>query len=194
MLYDYLIGKLVHLTPKTVTLEVNQIGYLIYLPNPYALQDRMNETLKIYVHHATREDDESLYGFLDHEDRLLFEQLISVSGIGPKSALAIVASEHFDGFVTAVENADQKFLTRFPGVGKKTAAQIILDLQGKLVASTQSIVEQIPQSLIDMSLALESLGYSKREIIKVEKELKDIAKTTNTQTLLKQAFKLLLDK
>ncbi|MGC3438144.1 Holliday junction branch migration protein RuvA, partial [Enterococcus faecium] len=85
----------------------------------------------IYVHQVIREVAHLLYGFDSLEDKQLFLRLVSVSGIGPKSALAIMASEDHSGLIQAVESCDVTYLTKFPGVGKKTAQQMILDLKGK---------------------------------------------------------------
>lgn len=198
MLYDYIKGELTTITPKSVTIESYGIGYLILMANPFELQSSLHQTVKLFVHHHVREDDELLFGFLDQPTRTLFEQLISVSGIGPKSALSILASEHQKGFIKAVETADQTFLTRFPGVGKKTAAQIILDLKGKLGSYDSEEKTTKKQSaederVTDVALALSGLGYSQREIDKIKKNLIPES-NESTEQLLKRAFKLLLDK
>lgn len=196
MIYDYMKGRLVSLTPQTVTLEVNGIGYLIYLANPFCLSDQLKKDCHLFIHQVVREDDESLYGFIDEESRRLFQLLIGVSGIGAKSALAILASEHMEGFAQAVENADQKFLTKFPGVGKKTAAQIILDLQGKLVMPAADVDTNSATEALDRCLeALKNLGYSAREIQAIKPALeKDSQSGLETEALLKLAFKMLLER
>src|SRR5699024_11549813 len=109
-------------------------------------------------------------------EKNIFLHLISVSGIGPKSALAILAGQDLQGLIHAIENDDVKFLTKFPKIGKKTAQQIILDLSGKFTAEGQMTLGETPavlstggnQELEDGLAALESLGYSTREIGKVK--------------------------
>ncbi|RLK63300.1 Holliday junction branch migration protein RuvA [Atopobacter sp. AH10] len=195
-MYDYLKGQLVRVRPQTITIDVNGVGYLVHMANPFQLSNNLNEECLIFIHHALREDDESLYGFVDEESRRLFELLLSVSGIGAKSALAILASEHVAGFVEAVESENQKFLTKFPGVGKKTAAQIILDLKGKLTLPEKAQeVNKGNEALERANEALRSLGYSVREIEAIQARLeKEAMSGAETELLLKMAFKLLLDR
>ena len=123
-MFEYLNGKLVKISPTNIVIDVVGIGYLISVANPYAWSALMNTEVKIYVHQVIREDAHSLYGFVNEAEKALFLRLISVSGIGPKSALAIIAAADNEGLITAIDNSDIKYLTKFPGVGKKTAMQI----------------------------------------------------------------------
>src|SRR5699024_648199 len=100
--------------------------------NPFIFERFINQEVKIHTFHHIREDAEILYGFKNEDAKYLFMNLISVSGIGPKSALTIQGNVDINDFVGAVEREDVTYLTQFPGVGKKTARQIILDLKGKL--------------------------------------------------------------
>ena len=127
-----------------------------------------------------REDAQLLYGFINQEEKDMFLSLIKVTGIGPKSALAILASSSPNDVKIAIENENDAYLTKFPGIGKKTARQIVLDLKGKVqindVDSSQ-ILNMDTQDhanapiIKEALLALEALGYSKRELTKVEKSL-----------------------
>src|SRR5690625_5200942 len=128
----YIKGKLTHIQDDAVIVDVSGIGYEIICGNPYAFQLSLNENVFIHTYHHVREDTQSLYGFKTEDEKYLFTKLISVSGIGPKSGIAILGSVDVSEFVSAVEREDEKYLTQFPGVGKKTARQIILDLKGKL--------------------------------------------------------------
>lgn len=145
----------------------------------------------------------ALYGFETREEKKLFTKLLNVSGIGPKGALAILASGEVQQVVTAVENEDESFLVKFPGVGKKTARQMILDLKGKL----QDIVpdyfpnlfnaDQLPLhthagnlALEDAILALKALGYSEKEIKKITPDLR--TEQLSTDQYIKKALKRLL--
>lgn len=126
-----------------------------------------------------REDAQLLYGFISEEEKDMFHSLIKVTGIGPKSALAILAASSPNEVKRAIENENDAYLTQFPGIGK-TARQIVLDLKGKV-----TITEEDSESLLQVDvnnneqsqvvkeamLALEALGYSKRELSKVEKVL-----------------------
>ena len=191
-MYDYLTGKLITITPSYIVLDVQGLGFKIYAANPFQYTSLQNKQLTVYVHHAVREDSELLYGFKKAQERELFEQLLKVSGIGPKSALAIMATEDHHGLVEAIENSDIKYLTNFPGVGKKTAQQIVIDLQGKLedfilfqdefwdLSDNKSKVTEQYKVASEAKEALLALGYSERDIKRVEKVLaKDEIATTD---------------
>lgn len=134
------------------------------------------------MHQAVREDAITLYGFKDYNEKQLYLKLISVSGIGPKSGLAILANDDHVGLVQAIESEEISYLMKFPGVGKKTAAQIILDLKGKLddleiirvpidgVMQQELSLSQDQKPVNEAIEALTALGYSAKEIKKVEPE------------------------
>src|SRR5690625_4118300 len=128
----YLEGKLVELTDSNAIVDINGVGYQIACANPFHFQNKLNQMIKIHTYHHVREDAQILYGFKDYDEKLLFSHIITVSGIGPKSGLSIVGNTTVEQFVLAIEEEDEKYLTQFPGVGKKTARQMILDLKGKL--------------------------------------------------------------
>ncbi len=163
-MYAYLKGIITEIEPTYVTLENNNIGYLIISPNPFSY--RLNEEVTVYIHHYLRDDIDNLYGFHTKLERSLFIDLISVSGIGPKSALAILSLGEPEKILAAIEMSDVKFLTKFPGIGPKSAQQIILDLKGKLVKD-----ETISKKDDEVSEALKALGYSSKEISKAVKNL-----------------------
>src|SRR5699024_1142901 len=125
-------GQLISIHDDGVIVDVGGIGYEIICSNPFMFEGFINQEIKIHTFHHIREDAEILYGFKNEDAKFLFMKLISVSGIGPKGALAIQGNVEINDFVGAVEREDVTFLTKFPGVGKKTARQIILDLKGKL--------------------------------------------------------------
>ena len=99
-MYEYLIGKITAINPHYIVVEVNGIGYQLQVANPFRYEE--NTTQKVYVYQAVRENDVTLYGFYDLAEKQLFLKLISVSGIGPKSALAILATNDQGGFVAAI--------------------------------------------------------------------------------------------
>ena len=127
-MYEYIIGKVTFVSPYYIVVETNGIGYQISVDNPYRYSGKMDTDIKLYLHQVVREDAQLLFGFGSLEEKQLFLKLISVSGIGPKSGLAIMASvaDH-GGLINAIEGEDVTYLTKFPGVGKKTAQQMILD-------------------------------------------------------------------
>ncbi|MBO3077311.1 Holliday junction branch migration protein RuvA [Mammaliicoccus vitulinus] len=175
-MYAYIKGKVSQLYPSHIVVEANGIGYEIQTPNSYRFQSQLEQETQVYTQLIVREDAQLLYGFVNLEEKDMFLSLIKVTGIGPKSALAILASSTPNEVAIAIENENEAYLTKFPGIGKKTARQIILDLKGKLIITEES--ELFPESnhsdydLLDEALlALEALGYSKREISRVKKGL-----------------------
>lgn len=194
-MYEYLNGELAHILPTAIVIDVNGVGYQVVFANPYRLQDSLKKQIKVLVQQVVREDSITLYGFISSEERELFKRLISVSGIGPKSAMSILANDDTEGFVNAVESGNVTYLTKFPGVGKKTAQQIILDLKGKFEVlpeeATKAVVSTNQATLEEAKEALLGLGYSAKEITKIWKSLEAAAPST-TQEALKVAFKLLM--
>ena len=194
-MYEYLNGELAYILPTAIVIDVHGVGYQVVFANPYRLQDSLKKQIKVLVQQVVREDSITLYGFISSEERELFQRLISVSGIGPKSAMSILANDDTEGFVNAVESGNVTYLTKFPGVGKKTAQQIILDLKGKFEAlpeeATKAVVSTNQATLEEAKEALLGLGYSAKEITKIWKSLEAAAPST-TQEALKVAFKLLM--
>lgn len=168
-MYEYLQGKVSQINPGYVTLDVQGAGFLIYMANPYRFQT--DKEYRIYVYQSVSENDISLYGFKSRSDKMVFLNLISVKGIGPKSALAILANEDYDGLVSAINNNDVNYLKKFPKIGPKAAQQIILDLKGKIddIESDHNINLK---PLEEAKEALLALGYSNKEVQNVAKILK----------------------
>ena len=196
-MFEYLNGKLVKISPTNIVVDLGGVGYLVSVANPYAWSSLLQTEVKIFVHQVIREDAHTLYGFVNEAEKLLFLRLISVSGIGPKSALAIIAASDNEGLINAIDNSDIKYLTKFPGVGKKTAMQMVLDLAGKFEAS-----EAVGLSLLDndstgnLALeeameALQALGYKATELKKIEKKLAQEGVMTS-EAYIKAALKLMM--
>lgn len=203
-MYEYLTGTITQVFPAYIVVENNGIGYLINVANPFRFKSDENKQEKIYLHQIVRENEIVLYGFSDFNEKQLFLKLISVSGIGPKSALAILANEDHNGFVSAVNNDDDAYLTKFPGIGKKTAKQIILDLKGKLEGlesgkplkgqqDLEIVAEQTSPYLKEALEALLALGYTKTEVKKTGRKLLDF-KGDSTDEYLRQALRLMRNK
>lgn len=200
-MYDYIKGSVQFVGPHYIVIENGGIGYRIMTPNPFVFSIN-DETIKVYTYHYVREDIVALYGFKTQEEKALFEKLLNVTGIGPKGALAILASGQVEQVVQAIENEDDKFLVKFPGVGKKTAAQMILDLKGKLENIVPDYFPNLFNDALEMTHsgnngeleeameALKALGYSDREITKVSKVLQKEHKST--EEYIKTALQLLL--
>ncbi|WP_077621381.1 Holliday junction branch migration protein RuvA [Sediminibacillus massiliensis] len=181
----YIQGKLALINEESVIVETNGVGYEIVCANPYNFQEEIGGQVLIYTYHYIREDNQTLYGFKKTDDKLLFSKLLNVSGIGPKGALSVLATVRVEEFAAAIEREDDKFLTRFPGVGKKTARQMILDLKGKLPFSidiNEGLFENNGQgdkntetdntALNEAIEAMKSLGYTEREVKNIVPQLR----------------------
>lgn len=198
-MYEYLTGLVTVVAPQYIVVDVNGVGYKLLVANPYRYQEDRTKKVQVYVYQAVREDNISLFGFTDQNEKKLFMQLINVSGIGPKSALAILANSDHQGLVDAITNNNVSYLTKFPGIGKKTASQIVLDLRDKLTnessnslfATTQLTVDAtVNRELKDALEALAALGYKERDIKKVQKTLMKEEQMA-TDEYLRQALRLL---
>ena len=151
----FIKGKVHSFTLDWVILDCGGIGYRIYFAHPEVL--KLNEEVLLYTHQYIREDEHSLFGFLSQTDYDLFIKLISVKGVGCKTANSIFASSNTDRLIQAIELSDLDYLKKLPGIGAKTASQIILDLKGKLVSEHKED-SKISKTLSDTFDALKSLG------------------------------------
>lgn len=128
---DFLRGQVVHLETEYIVLDVHGVGYRVFCPNPYAFA-KTEGPVTVYTHHHVREDAMQLFGFPTREEQRLFRKLIEVSGIGPRVALGILGGGTPDHVVSAIYQENISFLVKLPGIGKKTAQRMILDLKDKL--------------------------------------------------------------
>ena len=182
-MYEYISGVITKVNPKYIVVDNSGIGYQIFVPNPYAYHQ--NDCVTVWTHFQVREDANELYGFLTTEEKDLFLQLISVTGIGPKTALPILAASNVDDIKKAISLGDAKYMQKFPGIGPKAAQQIILDLRGKIDFETKPLVSD---NLKDCEEALIALGYNKKEVSKVISKLDP---NLDTNESIKQGLKLL---
>lgn len=196
-MYEYIKGILTKITAKYIVVETAEIGYLLHVANPYAYSGKMNQEVHVYLHQVVREDAHLLYGFTTEEEKKLFLNLISVSGIGPVSALAIIAADDNAGLVQAIESKNITYLTKFPKIGKKTAQQMVLDLEGKInldledaPAQSKAKVAEENQALEEAMEAMLALGYKATELKKIKKFFEG---TTDTaENYIKSALKMLV--
>jgi len=201
-LFEYITGSVEYTGPEYVVIDHNGIGYQILTPNPYAFRPS-KELVRVYTYQYVREDVLALYGFQTRQERSLFVKLLGVSGIGPKGGLAILAAGQIELVVQAIEQENETFLVKFPGVGKKTARQMILDLKGKLgdvladflpdlfSAPSHPDEEGNARELEEALEALKALGYAEREINRVVPDLQK--ESLSTEQYIKKALRLLLN-
>lgn len=179
----YLSGTVLTTKENSLILDVSGVGYKVLSPLPVILSTGTGEKLSLFIHTHVREDQITLFGFKDEVDLFVFEKLTSVSGIGPKSALAMLSVHSPASIAQAVEQADAESLSHTPGIGKKTAEKIILELKGKfshLLTTTEN------EATYEVRLALETLGYSPKEIHATLQKLSTDNKSTTI--LLKEAL------
>lgn len=172
MMIEFLKGTVSYVETDYIAMEVNGVGYQIFVPNPFAWKEE--QSVCLYTHFVVREDAQLLYGFSKKEERDLFRILLDVSGIGPKGALGILASTSPKQLVQAIQTEDVKSLTRLPGVGKKTAQRMVLDLKDKLdkwAGLEREAAVPLEESMLlgsaskerDVIAALVALGYNEEE-------------------------------
>lgn len=195
-MYDYIKGILTKITAKYIVVETHGVGYILQVANPYAYSGQVQQEVTVYTHQVIREDAHLLYGFATENEKSVFLSLISVSGIGPTTALAIIAVDDNDGLVRAIEQKNITYLTKFPKIGKKTAQQMILDLEGKFVMSEEvgPVQPAAPASeniaLDEAMEAMEALGYRPAELKKIKKFFEGTNDTA--ENYIKSALKMLM--
>lgn len=195
-MYDYIRGKLSKITAKFIVVETAGLGYVIYVANPYSFSGYVNQEVTIYLHQVIRDDAHLLFGFHTENEKEIFLNLISVSGIGPTTALAIIAVDDNEGLVSAIDNSDIKYLTKFPKIGKKTAQQMILDLSGKFVeasgesATSRKVSSEQNSNLEEAMEALLALGYKATELKKVKAFFEGTNETV--EQYIKSSLKMLM--
>lgn len=128
---DFLRGQVAHMESDYVVIDTGSVGYRVFCANPYAFSFG-GEEVTVYIHYHVREDAHLLYGFESREEQRLFRRLLDVSGIGPRVALGMLAGGRPDALVMAIRREDIVYLSKLPGIGKKTAQRVILDLKDKL--------------------------------------------------------------
>ncbi len=174
-MYYYVSGQVAHVGPYRAVIDCGGVGYACRTTAYTISQIKKGDRAKLFTYLSVREDAMDLYGFFSQEELKLFQQLISVSGVGPKAALAILSSSTPANLAMSIITGDEKTLTRAPGVGKKIAQRVILELKDKLAKGqtvsasgeniTMDAVTIIPQNkLSEASAALAVLGYSQAEI------------------------------
>lgn len=182
-MYAYIKGTITEQTSNQIILESNQIGYEINVSNPYTFEE--NKEIKVYIYEHIKEDEHTLYGFKNKEEKELFLKLIQVKGIGPKMALPMFATGGINGIVDAIERENILYLKKFPKIGEKVAKQIVLDLKGKLNIETNIETSNYEE----LTEVLKGLGYKEKDynsvIMKIDNNLK-------IEEQVKEALKLLL--
>ena len=198
-MYSYIIGKVVNKFKNILILENNNIGYEIYMTEIALSELNIDEEAKIYTYYNVSQDNISLFGFKNLEEKKMFENLISVSKIGAKTAIGILSSISTAEFAIAIITNDINRLSKLPGIGKKTAQRIVLEITDKVKTEEIIFTEEkerksneqyitVSEKEKDVVEALKVLGYNVKEIEKIMESL-DI--NSSTEDMIKQALKIL---
>jgi Holliday junction DNA helicase RuvA len=182
---DFLRGKIALKEPDYAVMDVNGVGYRVFCPNPYAITSKENEEVTLFIHYHVREDAHLLFGFPTREEQSLFRLLLEVSGIGPKVALGVLAGGRPETVTAAISQENVAYLMKLPGIGKKTAQRVILDLKDKLGAFPAGsriggvVMDAAGMPAVEGGLtwsetkeALMSLGYTEAETDRAWQQIK----------------------
>ncbi|MFD0713995.1 Holliday junction branch migration protein RuvA [Paenibacillus sp. GCM10027626] len=203
---DFIKGRVVHWDTEYVVIDVRDIGYRVFTPNPYSFA-KSDEAVTIYTHHHVREDAVLLFGFSSREEQAMFRKLLDVSGIGPRVALGILAGGRPEAVAAAIQQENLTYLTKLPGIGKKTAQRMILDLKDKLDMLPAGVSGSGAALALDLPVepaseggklwqeareALAALGYTAAELDRAWHGLKDsIQPDESVDALMKRALQQL---
>lgn len=200
-MYEYVKGTLIESGPLHAIVEVYGVGYKLFLPvNSFPRLPEAGSFILLYSSYIVRETAHVLYGFLNREERDLFELLITVSGIGPKIAISLLGHLNFKDLVTAITTSQHSILSKVPGIGKKTAERLILEIKDKL-SSSYSIgdsgdlkdpsTEIEAQKIKDAMSALINLGYPQST---AQRAIKQVIKEVNSPTELAELITFALQR
>ena len=188
-------GLIISKKPSEVLLEVNGIGYEIYIPLSTSFKlPSVDQTVQLLTHLIVREDQHTLYGFITEDERKLFRALIKISGVGPKLALTILSGINVEGFIRSVQMQDVDTLIHLPGIGKKTAERLLVEMKDKVgqmgdIAQNDAVESKDLRIIKEAHNALTSLGYKSVEARKILDGIDSNGLTV--EALLKQALQSL---
>ncbi|SCK03861.1 Holliday junction ATP-dependent DNA helicase RuvA [uncultured Clostridium sp.] len=200
-MYEYIKGKYIGINKDYVIIENNGIGYKVFTSGAtMAEMPKVSEEVMLYLEQIVREDFIGIYGFSTREELDMFKLLLSINGVGAKAALSLLSISRINNLRYAILMGDEKHLCRAPGIGKKTAGRIILELKDKI--KTDDVVDgvDIQEGFNDIAPsnanvvgealgALLALGYSEKE---AETALKKVDKTQTVENIIKESLKVLM--
>ena len=196
-MYEYIKGSYKGFYKDYAVIENSGIGYKIYVPGSTLTKlPKADEEVQLFTYQMVREDFIGLYGFISREELEMFLQLLNINGVGAKAALSIQSILDVERLQFAIAVGDEASLTRAPGVGKKLAQRIILELKDKMkkvsTGSKEISIEDVKQNSLyaDAVEALMALGYSEKECVNV---LKNIEMTDSLETIIKSSLKQLMN-
>lgn len=200
-MYTYIKGIYIGIDKDYVIVENNGIGYKIYVSgSTMASMPKIGEEVLLYLEQLVREDFIGLYGFYTEEERSMFNKLLTINGVGAKACLSLLSISTVNNLKYAILTGDEKVITRAPGIGKKIAQRIILELKDKIEADefvskvtgdkvSEDIFKQ-DKKIAEVMAALISLGYSEKE---AEKAINASDKSENLESIIKACLKFLMN-
>lgn len=200
-MYEYIRGQFQGISKDYVVIELNNIGYKIFTSgNTMSNMPKVGDEVLLYLEQIVREDFIGLYGFTTREELEMFKLLLSINGVGAKAALSLLSISTVNNLKYAIMMGDEKHITRAPGIGKKTAQRIILELKDKLkpdelTSEEGRLIEGINDNsdysfnINETLSALMALGYTEKE---AQKALEKVDKTLSIENMIKESLKLLM--
>ncbi|ENK0839220.1 MULTISPECIES: Holliday junction branch migration protein RuvA [Clostridium] len=195
-MYEYIKGKYIDMYKDYIVIENNNIGYKIYTSgSTMAKLPSIGENIMLYTEQIVREDFIGIYGFLTKDELSMFKLLLTINGVGAKASLSLLSISNVSTLKYAIKMGDEKTITRAPGIGKKTAQRIILELKDKIeidiVEDDEEIINKITddKKVLEAVAALVTLGYSEKEANKV---INQCDKDNSLEQIIKEALKYLM--
>jgi Holliday junction DNA helicase RuvA len=192
-MYESIKGTLINKTPVKAVVETGGIGYRLAIPlSTYTKLPPLEKPIQLFLSQVVREDSNILYAFLEKEERDLFETLITISGIGPKTAIAIIGHIELGAFQRAIAAADVRLLSKIPGIGKKTAERLVIEMRDKFKGGKKDKAVPLASGLVgDAINALLHLGYNPLE---AQKAVEAVFQEKKEETDLGKIITLALQK
>ena len=192
----WLKGNIADKGRETVLVDVGGVGYEVALPlSTLAALPKIGESVALHIHTHVREDDLKLFGFESKNDRIAFQTMLKVSGVGPKLALAVLGGLSSRDLTQAIDNSDTKRLSAIPGIGKKTAERMILELSGKLVSADKGAAAPSGNLFSELGSALQNLGFKAGQVDRVLADIQGRVRGDEPfEMLLREALALLKER
>lgn len=190
----FINGTIDAISADSITVDHAGMGWEIYYP--HVSDVHAGQQIKVYTYLHISENDMRLFGFSSQDEKQLFLRLISVKGLGPKTAMNILSRDKYEKIIAAIEAGDVKYLKSMPGIGPKAASQIVLDLKGKLVPvapkNNASAAEELPKKMAEAAEGLKNFGYRPNEIEKAVNIMKK-SPGLRTEDYLKIGLRVLMN-
>ena len=188
----YLKGKILSAKPTKILLDVNGVGYLVNISINTFEKINGQETVSLYIYTSVKEDAITLFGFSSESEKDMFEILISVNGIGPKIALSILSGIRIDDLKNAIRTSNISRIIAVPGIGRKTAERLVLELKSKVDHIAEEGTAEIPFSIKNEAVAaLTTLGYNSKTAEKVVRDILSTEPNAALEELIKKSLSLL---